>query len=310
MNEPTIGVVFVTHSAKHHLPYCLPPILKSPLSPRVLVMNSSSHDGTLECAEEMGAETLVISREEFNHGSSREKARRHLNCDIVVMMTPDAYAIDETMLSSLVAPLVEGKASLSYARQIPHDHAGIFEKIPREFNYPSTSQIRSYEDRSQYGIYTVFCSNSCAAYRSDALDGIGGFSSVLIGEDTFTAAKLLMRGHKIAYVAEAVVKHSHTYRLLQEFQRNFDTGLARRSERDLICGLGTDEKRGRQFFCYLINRLACERPYLIPYGILQTAVKYLGYRLGKMSRPAPHWFKKMCSGQDFYWSSEKTEFMI
>jgi len=300
-----IGVIFVTHTAKHHLSRCLPPILNSPLKPRVLVMNSSSNDGTVECAQEMGAETLLIPRHEFNHGTSREKARQFLNCDIVVMMTPDAYAVDEHMLTHLVTPLMESQASLSYARQIPHDHAGIFEKIPREFNYPSTSQIRSYEDRDKYGAYTIFCSNSCAAYRNDALDEIGGFSPVLIGEDTFTAAKLLLRKHKIAYVAEAVVKHSHTYRLRQEFQRNFDTGLARYWERDLLRGLEADEKRGHQFFRYFIKRLACEKPCLVPYGILQTGVKYMGYRLGKISGSAPLWFKKLCSSQDFYWKNLK-----
>lgn len=303
MSGPSIGVVLVTHRAKHHLPNALPPLLNSPLKPRVLVLNSSSGDGTVELAEEMGAETLVIPRMEFNHGISRERARQTLGTEIVVMMTPDAYAVDESVLGRLVEPLVDGRASISYARQIPHDSAGVFERLPREFNYPEKSHIRSFEDWPKYGVYTIFCSNSCAAYRKDALDEIGGFSPVLIGEDTFTAAKLLQRGHKIAYVAEAVVKHSHRYSLWQEFQRHFDTGLARSWNRDLVNGLGSDEKRGKKFVLFLLRRLGKECPWKIPYAFLQSMVKYMGYRLGKISGQAPVWFKKRLSGQDFYWQT-------
>ncbi|NGX57760.1 MAG: hypothetical protein K940chlam3_00654 [Chlamydiae bacterium] len=307
MTDPSIGVVFVTYRAKHHLPHCLPSILESPLKPRVLVMNSSSEDGTVELAQEMGAETLVIPRHKFNHGTSRERARKFLKTDIVVMMTPDAYAVDQNMLTHLVQPLIDGVASIAYARQIPHDQAGIFEQIPREFNYPDSSQIRSFDDRRKYGVYTIFCSNSCAAYKNDALDQIDGFGSVLIGEDTFTTAKLLQRGHKIAYVAEAVVKHSHTYTLWEEFRRNFDTGLVRSWNRDLLSGLGSDENRGKRFFTYMLKKLAREKPHLIPYGCLQTVVKYMGYRLGKWSGSTPTWFKRLCSGQDFYWKPNKQD---
>ena len=37
-------------------------MLSSPLHPRVLVVNSSSNDGTVEEAEKLGAEVLVIPR--------------------------------------------------------------------------------------------------------------------------------------------------------------------------------------------------------------------------------------------------------
>lgn len=123
----SVGCVFITHTAKKHLPQCLPPILKSPLKPRVLVMNSSSGDGTVELAEQLGAETHVIPRSSFNHGTTRELARKLLGTDIVVMMTPDAYMVDEHALEKLVRPIIEGRAGASYARQIAH-HGADFSK--------------------------------------------------------------------------------------------------------------------------------------------------------------------------------------
>lgn len=303
MKDPTIGVAVITYRAKHHLPFCLPPFLTSPLKPRVVVVNSSSNDGTVELAQEMGAEILIVPRAEFNHGTTREKARQYLNTDIVVMVTPDAYAADKHVLEKLVAPIILKKSSASYARQIPHDDADIFESFAREFNYPSTSHLRSLKDINTYGVYTYFCSDSCAAYSNKALDEVGGFPAVLTGEDTVVVAKMLQKGRSIAYVAEACVKHSHRYTLWQEFQRHFDTGLARKEYGHLLQLGGCDEKRGKDYVVSLVGRLMREQPLLIPYAGLQSLIKWIGYRLGRSSGKAPLWFKKALSSQDFYWNS-------
>lgn len=304
MTQPTVGVVLITHRAKHHLPHCLPPLLSCPLKPRVLVVNSSSADGTVELAEELGAETLVIPRSQFNHGSTRERARQHLNTDIVVMMTPDAYAISASMLCHLIEPIANGRASISYGRQVAHDGAGLFERFPREFNYPTTSHVRGIEDLRKYGIYTFFCSDACAAYSNNALSEIGGFPSVLLGEDTMVTAQLLNKGHKIAYVAEAVVQHSHRYSLSQEFRRHFDTGLARRQHQATIQAGSRDEARGAAYAAALMKKVAIERPLALPYAGLHCLTKWLGYRLGRACIHAPTAIKRAFSSQDFYWSSD------
>lgn len=303
-DTPSIGIAIITHNAKQHLPQCLPPFLSSPLKPRILVVNSSSGDGTVEMAQELGAETLVISRSDFNHGATRELARKHLKTDIVVMLTPDAYAVDSNVLEKLVEPILQSQASIAYARQIPHDGASFFESFAREFNYPQKSHIRGIYDIPTYGIYTFFCSNSCAAYSNRALDDIGGFQPVLLGEDTVAVAKLLRKGHKIAYVAGAIVKHSHSYSLKQEFQRHFDTGLARKGYGDLLAIGGTDSRRGKAYIREMTQRLAKQKPYLLPYAFVQTFAKFLGYRIGSYSTKAPTWLKKALSSQDFYWVSK------
>lgn len=295
-----IGVVLITHNAKRHLPHCLPPLQNSACKPRILVVNSSSEDGTVELAQEMGAETLVIPRSEFNHGLTRERARRYLNTEIVVMMTPDAYA-EKGMLEILTEPLLSKKASIAYARQLPHKGATFLEAFARSFNYPEESQLRSWEERGRYGVYTLFSSNSCAAYRKEALDAIGGFRHVLLGEDTLATSELLRLGHKIAYVAEARVCHSHSYTLFQEFQRHFDTGLARKTYSFAFEGVESDQRRGWLYLKTLFSTLAREKPALIPYATLQTGMKYVGYQLGRASVKAPTAFKRFFSSQDFYW---------
>jgi len=299
----SVGVAVITHRAKHHLRHCLPPVIASALRPRVLVVNSSSRDGTVEEARRLGAETLVIPRNEFNHGLTRERARKHLGTDIVVMMTPDAYPTDEHVLGKLVAPLLDGRASVAYARQVPHDNATPFERLSRTFNYPRSSHVRGAEDVGQWGIYTIFCSNACAAWSSAALDDIGGFAEALTNEDTFAVAKLLQRGHRIAYVAEAVVRHSHRYDLLQEFRRHFDTGLARNGSRELIAFAGRDEHRGWHYARKLLRVVGKTRPIMYPYAFAHLLAKWLGHKLGAACRNRPTWLKRTFSMQDYYWTS-------
>lgn len=302
MNE-SIGIVIPTLNAERYLANCLFPLLSSALKPRILVVDSSSTDNTVEMAKQLGVEVLVIPLRHFNHGLTREHARKVLNTEIVVMMTQDAHATSQTMLEKLIEPITNRVASVSYARQIPRDGADILEAFSRLFNYPEAGHVRGLEDVERYGVYIFFCSNSCAAYRNSALDEIGGFPAVLTAEDAVVVAKLLKRGHKIAYVADAVVKHSHRYTLLQEFRRYFDMGYIRRENQRLFSYGGKDEARGREYFVNLIRNVLKAQPLSLPYALLQTLVKWAGYQTGFVSLRAPLWLKKTLSAQNFFWSS-------
>ena len=300
---PTIGVAVITYRARAHLQRCLPPLLGSPLRPRVLVVNSSSNDGTVELAQELGAETMVIERQEFNHGLTREAARKRLATDIVVMLTPDAYATDTGFLERLVLPIIAGRAAVSYGRQVAAEDADLLARFARDFNYPSEGQLRSLADWPAFGSYTHFCSNACAAWSNVALDRIGGFTATLVSEETIAVAKLLAAGERIAYVADAVVLHSHPTSLLESFKRQFDIGWTRQTFRELLLARERDEVRGRVYVRALLNRALHEHPVLLPWAIADTIMKLLGYRLGRMGTRLPEALTRRLSGQDFFWSS-------
>lgn len=304
MKKLTVGVAIVTYKDKRHLENCLPPLLNSPLKPKVIVFNSSSNDGTVELAKKLGVETLVIPRAEMNHGYAREISRKTLGTDIVVMMTPDAYAKPD-MLEKLIQPIVEGKAKIAYARQIAHNGANIIARFGREFNFPSESNIRSIKDASQYGRYTGFCSDACTAWSNEALDKIGGFRWTLSGEDAIASAMLLIKGHKIAYVADAVVNHSHNYTPQKEFVRHFDTGMYRKQwDKILDLGGGGDQKRGASYAIALLTHVLKNEPLMLPTAFLQLVFGWLGYQFGRICyHRAPLWVYKGISPADFFWNS-------
>lgn len=299
--KPTVGCAILTYRAKHHLEGCLKPLIDSPLKPKILVVDSSSNDGTAEMAQTLGAEVVVIPKDQFNHGTTRELARKHLNTDVVCMLTQDAYLTRAEALAALIDPIIKKRSSIAYARQIPHAGATFFEAFARAYNYPSQSHVRSIADIDIYGVFTFFCSNSCAAYSNAALNEIGGFERVLLGEDTVATAKLLRKGHKIAYVAEALVHHSHRYTLWEEFCRNFDTGLARKECSALLECKGGDTKRGADYMKALLQQLAKESPHLLPYALMHGLSKWTGYQIGKRSTLMPVWLKRAFSSQKYYW---------
>lgn len=272
----------------------------------VLVIDSSSTDGTGEEAKKLGAEVMVIPRDEFNHGATREFARKKNSREIVVFLTQDVMIVSMDFVEFLVEPLLNTKdVAVSYARQIPRDNADIFEAFLREFNYPEQSQVRSLAEMDKYGIYTFFCSNSCAAYRNDLLDEIGGFDPLMNSEEYFAVVKLLKKGYKIAYVAEAVVKHSHHYSLAEGFKRYFDIGYVRALFPEVNEIVGLAEPRGLMYAKKLIiELLKVKQAYLIPFAILKFATMWLGFRIGYSSHWLPVIIKKKLSAQPEFWSSK------
>lgn len=300
---PEIGVIVVTHASRDHLDRCLPPLLQSPLCPRVLVVNSSSQDGTVERAEELGAETWVLPRHRFNHGATREEARHRIGTPIVVMLSPDAYAASPDELGRLVRPIRTGQAACAYGRQLPREQAGPVEAMGRAFSYPAQSELRSAADRARLGSAVHFCSNAWAAWSNAALDRIGGFQPTLVSEETIAVAKLLQAGERVAYVADAVVRHSHRHGVIQEFTRHFDIGWSRARHPALLLADGGDSARGRQFARLLMRELAGSAPVQLPGAALALAAKWLGYRAGMLGTRLPSRAAALLSGQDFFWRS-------
>jgi glycosyltransferase involved in cell wall biosynthesis len=299
----SIGVVLLTLNAEKQLNKSLPPVINSPLNPKVLVIDSSSTDKTVEIAKGYGAEVVIISKEEFNHGATREKGRKLLKTDIVIFQTQDVYPLDESVVEKLIVPIKEGKAEISYGRQIPHDNAQLFESFPREFNYPSESNVRSIKNLQKYGFYTFFNSHSWAAYLNSALDKSGGIKPALTNEDYITTAKMLKDGFRIAYVAESIVKHSHKYNLIDQFKRYFDTGYIRAENKWLTEIAGQAEKLGGKFVKELLKKTIKEKPLMIPYVFLSSFVKWSGFRTGYLGLKLPRGLKKKLSEQNYYWDS-------
>ena len=133
-------------------------------------------------------------------------------------------------------------------------------------------------DVNKYGVYTFFCSNSCAAYDNKLLSSVGGFKTVLISEDYLAVFDLLKAGYRIIYVSDAVVKHSHSYKLSMEFKRYFDTGYMRGMFPKIQQAVGQAENRGINYSIAFIKSVYKTKILLIPYALVILIFKWIGYR--------------------------------
>lgn len=244
------------------------------------------------------------SPKEFNHGGTRrEVAERCKEYSFLIYMTQDAIPVDEYALIHLIASFGQNaKIGCAYGRQLPHSDANIMAAHARLFNYPAKSPIKSLKDVKKLGIKVAFLSDTFAAYRNKALQAVGNFPShVILGEDSVVAAKMILTGWKIAYVADAQVYHSHNYTVFQEFKRYFDTGAFHAEEPWIREKFGKAEGEGKRYVVSEVRYILQHNPFLLPGMILRDGMKFLGYRLGLKEKSLSTGLKKKISMNPYYW---------
>jgi rhamnosyltransferase len=299
MWRTVVTVVIPTYNASRHLDAQLKVLGTQSLKDLdILIIDSSSSDETMSIANRHGVETVVIPKQEFDHGGTRTLAGKHRStADILVYLTQDALPFDDRAIECLIQPLNDAKCGATFGRQIPYHDATPFGRHLRCFNYPPESYIRTYGDRTTLGIRAAFCSNSFAAYRREALDQVGWFAeNLVVAEDIHVCARMLRQGYALRYVADAIVCHSHNYTMAQEFKRYFDLGVFFRQERWLLDEFGTPEGEGMKFvrseWSFLLSQGLI---HLLPISVLRAAAKLIGYRLGLLNEFLPPWILKNMS---------------
>lgn len=247
-----------------------------------------------------------ISKKEFDHGGTRDRAARISDADIMVFMTQDAIPADERLLEELLKPFADPEVGASYARQMPNEDCSEIERFTRAFNYPGEDRVKSMDDIGSLGIKTFFCSNVCAAYRRCTYLESGGFvQETIFNEDMIYAGKLIKNGGKIAYASKACVIHSHNYSCVEQFHRNFDLAVSQRQHPEVFCGIRSESegmKLVKQTAVYLVR---IRKPWLIIPLVCQSGFKWLGYKFGSHYEQLPRWLVMSCTMNKGYW--EKSE---
>jgi rhamnosyltransferase len=283
---------------------------------QVVVVDSGSTDGSLELSQQSGFTILKTSAQDFNHGATRQWALNQgfLNpepsppSDFIVFLTQDAILASSNALAELLQAFQDPQVAAAYGRQLPNPEAHWLEAHTRSFNYPDGSRTVQLQDKASLGIKACFLSNSFAAYRLQALMAQGGFPAHLpLGEDTFTAAKLLLSGQSLRYQASAAVYHSHNYNGLQDFQRMFDTGVFHAQNPWLLQSFGKAEGEGAKLVRSQWHRLL-QQPHFMQ-GLLQwlstNALKLLGYKLGLAHQWLPKALVKKFAMNKVFWQPKQ-----
>lgn len=287
-NSLKVSIIIPTLNAGEYISSLLDNLNNQSLKPNeIIIIDSESTDQTTTIAKQQDATVLHVKRKDFDHGGTRNIAAQYASGDVLIFMTQDVMPYDSLLIEKLVEPFnvdepTQGTIAYSYARQLADEETGhIFEQIARKVNYPAESSVKGFDDLPQLGIKTFFCSNACSAIRKDLLMEQGGFvSPTIFNEDMFMAARLVLSGKKIAYCAEAIVYHTHSYTVKQQFKRYFDNGLSMRSQQWILpyakatkAGTGLVKRQ-------LIGLAKANKLYLVPLLVIESAAKFIGYKLG------------------------------
>jgi len=291
MTRERVEVIIPTYNAARYWRELSTGIRAQNLKPdRVIVIDSSSKDGTAELARRDGFEVLEIPARQFNHGGTRQMGADHApDASILLYLTQDAAPYGTEAFTNLVRAFENPEIGAAYGRQLPREKASPIEAHGRHFSYSDSAVVRCWESRRTMGFKSIFFSNAFGEYRREALMSVGGFSSdVIFGEDTLVVARMHRAGWQTAYAADAMVRHSHDYTISEEFRRYFDIGVLHSRESWLNEQFGSASGEGRRFVVSELKYLLRHGPYYIPSAMARTLAKYLGYKIGRReSRIAP-----------------------
>ncbi|CAG9297712.1 glycosyltransferase family 2 protein [Celerinatantimonas diazotrophica] len=304
------AIIIPTYNAGQFLSNSICTLTKQTIFPscsQVYIIDSSSRDNTIDIAKEAGLDISIIPSRDFNHGGTRNIAVDLVGeVDVIVFLTQDAFLSNTSSLYSMIKKFDDQDIGAVCGRQIPHDNANPIAAHARFFNYPDQSRVMGKNDIAVYGIKAAFVSNSFTAYRSSVFKFLGGFpEDVILSEDMYLAAHMILSGYKIAYEADACVKHSHNYTPWQEFKRYFDIGVFHSTESWIQEKFGGAGGEGKRFLISEFKYLLKHAPMWIPRACITNFCKILGYKLGKNYKRLPKSLRPKLSMHKAYWSQKE-----
>jgi len=305
-----ITIIIPTYNAKGYLPNLLDSLkTQSIKNYELIIIDSSSNDNTVEIAKKFTDNITVIPQNKFDHGGTRAKAGKIAKGEILVYLTQDALPFDNKTIENIIKVFDNQNIGAAYGRQLSYEDTNLFGKHLRKFNYNNKSYIRNKDNIQQFGLKTAFLSDSFAAYRRTTLESIDWFKDGLIlGEDTYAGAKMILDGYSLGYVSEAKVYHSHSYTVWQEFKRYFDIGVFHKSESWILKAFGKAEGEGMRYIKSEIKYLLHHKAwYFLPEFFIRNGMKYTGYKLGQKYEKLPMWMIKKISMHHRWWDKIQFE---
>lgn len=197
------SIIIRTYNEERHLDELLTAIAGQtvPASEReVLVVDSGSTDRTHDIVRKHGATLLTIARDTFSFGRSLNIGCAAARGNALVFISGHCVPADARWLESLIAPIEQGLVAYAYGRQLGGPLTKFSEQRLFEKYFPATSNV------PQEGF---FINNANAALLRDAWERFR-FDEELTGlEDMDLGKRLVARGERLGYVADATVFHHH-----------------------------------------------------------------------------------------------------
>ena len=186
-----IEVIIPTYDAARYWEALSAGIRAQSLKPdRVIVIDSSSRDGTAGLARRDGFEVVDISPRDFNHGGTRQMGADYAaEASVLIYLTQDAVPFGVDAFANLVRAFDEPEIGAAYGRQLPRENASLIEAHGRHFSYAEAPVVRSWAQRA-YGDWLHTTEVPASSVMSN---GALAFSTVFDLSRADSVAKTLAR---------------------------------------------------------------------------------------------------------------------
>ncbi len=310
MPESMISVVIPVRNGGEDLRRCLERIEQQRIDEdvEVVVVDSSSTDGSAELAAKHGARVHVIPVEEFDHGGTRNLGADLAGGDVLVFTSQDAYAEHDRWLAALVGSLYSDELVAGvYGRQLPHAEATPSEQYFLDFLYGAHPREQRAARASELSMETTLFSNANAAIRRSVWERYRFVEDIIMSEDQEWSRRVLLAGFQVLYEPAAAVRHSHPYTLASAFRRFFDSGVS--ADRAYLAGARPSARTlNRAALRYgrgeLVWLWRTERRRSIPYAVAYELAKFVGLQLGARHQRLPMWLKLRFTALPSYWARQ------
>ena len=208
---------------------------RTPWPFEILVIDSGSIDNTVEtCHRYPNVRLHKILPKEFGHGKTRNLGVSMARGEFIALITQDAMPYNEQWLKKMVEVIEQDPAIAGvFGRHIAYSDANPFTSYELEQHFAGFDawQVVQMDDPERYardeGYRQVlhFFSDNNALIRRSVWEK-HPYPDVDFAEDQIWAQKIIEAGYKKAYARDAVVVHSHNYKLFERLQRSFDEAYA------------------------------------------------------------------------------------
>lgn len=302
-----VDVIIPTYHPDERFQKCIKMLLQQTVPPETIRIVNTEERFWKKEIENLSPDIVVthISKQEFDHGASRNLGAVDSTADVLLFMTQDAVPADIYLIEHLLKYLEKENTAAVYARQLPNENCSDLEVFTRQFNYGEKSRVKSQKDISELGIKTYFCSNVCAAYKRDIFVKRNGFiSRTIFNEDMIYCGGLIKAGFYVAYAADAKVYHSHNYTPLEQLKRNFDLGVSQADHPEIFEGISS-ESEGMRLVKETTNHFMKQGNFgAILDMVIQSAFKLIGYQLGKHYKKLSKEMILCFTSNKAYWNKE------
>jgi rhamnosyltransferase len=197
----------------------------------VIAVDSASTDGTRALLDREADRVISIAPGQFDHGLTRNLGIAQSRGDFIVLLVQDATPASDAWLQALVDPLQSNPTLAgTFARQVPRADASALARhylalwvaasdTARTVALSGPAELEAMTPMDRY-LHCAF-DNVCACIRRSVWAD-HPFLATPIAEDVAWGREVLLAGHRLAFVPDSVVLHSHDRSLAYEFRRTRD----------------------------------------------------------------------------------------